>query len=63
MAPRVATRVVVKAKGFGVIYEFTESVRPGDTMTVEVDVPYVIEVNDTVVGLMHKGRSYVVFPK
>jgi hypothetical protein len=55
---RVATTVRVNARGIGTIYEFVEAVAPGDTLTVDVDVPFVIEINDRPVVLLHKGKSY-----
>ena len=59
---RVATTVRIEARGFGVLKEYTEDLRPGDTFTVTVDIPFVIESDGKVVGLIHKGQNYRVVP-
>jgi hypothetical protein len=57
---RVATTIKIMAKGWGLMYEFTEAVRPGDTMEVDVELPLAIEANGKVLGFLHNGRKYLV---
>jgi len=53
---RVRTTCKVEARGLGTVYEFIEDVKPGDTMTVVIDLPLVLEVNGEPKFLFYRGK-------
>jgi hypothetical protein len=60
---RVLTTINVNAPGVGQVHHIVEHVMPGDTLTVEVDMPLPVEVNGSIVGFMYGGTFHRTTPE